>query len=335
MAIVVVNPNPVFDRTISLPELVPGTVMRTHDVEVTAGGKGINVARVLRSLGDPVHLIVPVGREDHAAYRRLLDAEDAHATTFEVSGTVRVASIYRESAVGRVSVVNDAGFALPIGEWRDFIAFVESKVRAGDLVLIMGSLPTGLPNDAAAWLVDAMNSRGAFTLVDTAPQWLATALEARPNVVAPNVHEAAVTLADASSSVFDDSSLSHDQARTQALEYAHEIASRTGHLACVTAGAAGVAYVLDDRSGWVEAPTIDLVSAVGAGDSFVAGLASKWHAQLADGREPDWDEAVAFGVACAAASCEVVRAGGADPARVGALADLVDVVQPIGQVVSP
>ncbi|HBF26556.1 MAG TPA: hypothetical protein DDW61_02095, partial [Actinobacteria bacterium] len=45
MAIVVVNPNPVFDRTIVVERLVPGTVMRTLEVEVTAGGKGVNVAR--------------------------------------------------------------------------------------------------------------------------------------------------------------------------------------------------------------------------------------------------------------------------------------------------
>ena len=51
MAIVVVNPNPVFDRTIVVERLVPGTVMRTLEVEVTAGGKGVNVARALRVAG--------------------------------------------------------------------------------------------------------------------------------------------------------------------------------------------------------------------------------------------------------------------------------------------
>ena len=50
MAIVVVNPNPVFDRPIVVERLIPGTVMRTLEVEVTAGGKGINVARALRAL---------------------------------------------------------------------------------------------------------------------------------------------------------------------------------------------------------------------------------------------------------------------------------------------
>lgn len=49
MNTLIVNPNPVFDRTINVVELIPGAVIRTLAVELTAGGKGINVARVLRA----------------------------------------------------------------------------------------------------------------------------------------------------------------------------------------------------------------------------------------------------------------------------------------------
>jgi len=60
---------------------------------------------------------------------------------------------------------------------------------------------------------------------------------------------------------------------------------------------------------------VDVVSAVGAGDSFVAGLAARWHHDLESGRDVDWPAAVGFGVACASASCEVVRAGGVERSR--------------------
>ena len=316
MAIVIVNPNPVFDRTIALERLVPGSVIRTESVEVTAGGKGINVARVLRSLGIESSLLVPVGRGDREQYSALLDAEGAQATYFEVSGPIRVASIYREHAEDRVTVVNDAGFALPPHEWSQFVDFAASRVHAQDVVLVMGSLPAGLPSDAAAALVDAQHARGAQVLIDTAPRWLQSALHHGPDVVAPNIHEALAALDGAASSVFDDSSMSDEEHRVQAIELSRRIARVTGRIACVTAGSAGVAVTTTDETWWVDAPSVDVVSAVGAGDSFVAGLATRWAADLSSGSSVNWEQAARFGVACAAASCEVVRAGGADVDRI-------------------
>lgn len=316
MAIVIVNPNPVFDRTIVLERLVPGSVMRTQSVEVTAGGKGINVARVLRSLDVEASLIVPVGRVDHERYAELLDGEGAQASYFEVSGPIRVASIYREQADDRVTVVNDAGFELPTEEWADFVAFAASRVSADDIVLVMGSLPAGLPTDAAAVLVDALHARGARVLIDTAPRWLEPVLSHGPDVVAPNIHEALAALDGAESSVFDDSAMSDAEHRVQAIELSRRIARVTGRIACVTAGSTGVAVTTTDETWWVDAPSVDVVSAVGAGDSFVAGLASRWAADQTSGTGVNWAQAARFGVACAAASCEVVRAGGADVDRI-------------------
>ena len=109
MGILIVNPNPIFDRTISIVELVPGAVIRTLDVELTAGGKGINVARVLRALGRPAPLLIPVGVDDLPRYADLLSREGAQFATVSVPGGVRTASIYLEQAHDRVTVVNDAG----------------------------------------------------------------------------------------------------------------------------------------------------------------------------------------------------------------------------------
>lgn len=316
MAIVIVNPNPVFDRTITLERLVPGSVMRTESVEVTAGGKGINVARVLRSLGIEASLLVPVGRADREQYSALLDAEGAQATYFEVSGPIRVASIYREKAEDRVTVVNDAGFALPLQEWLQFVEFAASRIEAQDVVLVMGSLPAGLPSDAAATLVDVLHAHGAQVLVDTAPRWLQPVLSHGPDVVAPNIHEAMAALDGAASLVFDDSAMSDEENRVQAIELSRRIARVTGRIACVTGGSVGAALATNDETWWIDAPSVNVVSAVGAGDSFVAGVASRWAADLSSGSAVNWAQAARFGVACAAASCEVVRAGGADVDRI-------------------
>ena len=315
MAIVVVNPNPVFDRTIVVERLVPGTVMRTLEVEVTAGGKGVNVARALRALQVPATFIAPVGRDDGQRYKGLLAEEGADVEAFDVSGFVRIASIYRESTSDRVTVVNDAGHLLPEAEWDAFVGFAADRVQSKDLVLVMGSLPAGLPADAAARLVRACHARGARVILDTAPTWLASAMSAHPDLVAPNIHEAHAAVTSSATSVFDDSSVDDTRVRAEAMELADQCAEKTTRMVCVTAGSAGVAFSGGDERGWIDAPSVDVVSAVGAGDSFVAGLAARWHHDLKSGRDVDWPAAVGFGVACASASCEVVRAGGVERSR--------------------
>jgi 1-phosphofructokinase family hexose kinase len=319
MSIVIMNPNPVFDRTIVIDRLVPGSVMRTQHVEVTAGGKGVNVARVLRSLGVESTLVMPVGKADHGQYSQLLDDEGAHATLFDVGGSVRVASIYREQSGGRVTVVNDAGYPLPAVEWRAFVDFAASQVSEGDTVLIMGSLPADLPVDSAALLIHACRCRGAEVLLDTAPEWLRGAWDSSPEVVSPNIHEAIASLRGTQAAVFDDDAMTDDEHRAVAIDLAREIHQRTSQVACVTAGSAGVAVDDGESTSWIPAPSVAVVSAVGAGDSFVAGLTVRWSEDRRARRSVDWADAARFGVACAAASCEVVRAGGAGPDRIAEL----------------
>lgn len=52
--ILTVTANPAVDVTYTVPELHPGAVHRVTEVTQRAGGKGLNVARVLRSLGEEV-----------------------------------------------------------------------------------------------------------------------------------------------------------------------------------------------------------------------------------------------------------------------------------------
>ena len=316
MGILVINPNPVFDRTISLTELVPGAVMRTLDVDLTAGGKGINVARVLRALDQAVRLIIPVGVDDRARYESLLTAEGAEAQLIGVSGPVRMANIYLENLTNRVTVINDAGHPMSGSDWDRVHSEIVASVNSGDLVLIMGSFPPGLDPKVLSSLIAAVHASGGHVLLDVNPEWLAMSLAAGPDVITPNLDEAEAALADASATVMD--SQLHEiteteKIRDRAMNAALELCARGAMHAFVTAGAAGVAMAHGDEVLWMNSFPVDPISAVGAGDSFVAGLAHMWNQA---GDSVDWRAATAFGIATSASSCEQVRAGGVDTARV-------------------
>jgi 1-phosphofructokinase family hexose kinase len=316
MGILIVNPNPIFDRTISIVELVPGAVIRTLDVELTAGGKGINVARVLRALGRPAPLLIPVGVDDLPRYADLLTREGAQFATVSVPGGVRTASIYLEQAHDRVTVVNDAGSPMSPADWSRVCGEVRGLIGADDLVLCMGSFPPGLGPEALEELIDTVHARGARILIDTAPQWLAAALGHHPDAVTPNLDEAEAALHAGAAHVMDSHSLEPELIRPRAESAARELVARGAVRAFVTGGAAGVAMAHGDEVTWLPAFPVRAVSTVGAGDSFVAGLAAQWGDGDTADRAVDWDRALRTGVAAAAASVEVVRAGGADAGRI-------------------
>lgn len=319
MSLWILNPNPVFDRTITIEELVPGAVLRTLDVEITAGGKGINVARVLRTLGNRAPLIIPVGKEDAERYGRLLNLEGAESNFVEVGGSIRTASIYLEQNSPRITVVNDAGAPMSTEDWARTVDFVMSKIQPRDLLLCMGSFPPGLEISVLAQLVESIHGVDAKILVDVNPQLLAAALPSQPDVVTPNLEEAEAALTGASAHTMDAASDHCEVTRRRAETAARELCRRGAVNSFVTAGEVGVAFASIDQQHWLPGCQIDLVSTVGAGDSFVGGLASKWSEAIDEGKGVNWWEAASFGIATSASSCEQVLAGGIDPIRVAQL----------------
>ncbi len=315
MALIIVNPNPVFDRTITVHELIPGAVMRTLNVELTAGGKGINVARVLRTLGRSAPLIIPTGAQDRAQYESFLETEGAQAQLIDVQGPIRTSSIYLEQVSNRVTVVNDAGHPMSKADWNATHESIVAATESGDIVLVMGSFPPDLDPNSLVSLIDGIHNQGAEVLIDVNPQWLSASLSAKPDVVTPNVDEAEAALRQGRADVMDSHMLDHDLTRDRAEKAALELCQRGARRAFVTAGEAGVAMANGDQIEWAASYPVETVSAVGAGDSFVAGLAHEWSA-TGQGQVVDWATAMRFGVAASANSCEQVRAGGVSPVRV-------------------
>lgn len=318
MAVLVFNPNPVFDRTITVHELIPGAVMRTLDVELTAGGKGINVARALRTLGREAPLLIPVGVEDRVRYSSLLDDEGALAQIVEVEGPVRIASIYREEVSARVTVVNDSGHPMKASDWLRTHECVLASVEAGDIVLVMGSFPPGLSPEHLPALIADLHDVRVRVLLDVSPHWLAVSLGSHPDVVTPNLDEAEAVVSETSADVMDAKSPDQDAARIRAERAANSLCALGARRAFVTAGAAGVAMADGVAVTWFPAHAVDVVSAVGAGDSFVAGLVHEWSA-AATGDAVDWAGATRYGIVASASSCENIRAGGIDSARIAEL----------------
>jgi 1-phosphofructokinase family hexose kinase len=301
--VVIAGPNLTLDRTLRIAELRPGEVLRFDEAVVTPGGKGVNVARLARSLGASAVLVGFVPGRTGAAAAAMLGDEGVVLRGVEVGGEIRSAAIVLEAG-GRVTVMNEPGPALAAGDWSRFERVVADALPgAGVRVLACsGSLPPGAPADAYGRLVALARSRGVVSVVDVAGPQLAGALAAGPDVVTPNLAEAEGVLHGRA----DETVEAGDAAvvRARALAAARALVERGAARAVVTAAAAGAAMAGVDGERWLPAPAVSAVrNPIGAGDALVGGLA------VALERGSAFAEAVEFGVACGAASVETDTAG--------------------------
>jgi 1-phosphofructokinase family hexose kinase len=307
--LLVATPNIAVDRTVRLPELRPGQVMRPSRAVVTAGGKGLNVGRALHALaGERATLVSFRGRSDGEFVDRLFAAEPVRFVGVDVPGEARVATIYLEQS-GRVTVLNEPGPELTTADWEGYEQVIAAELASGrhQTLVCSGSLPPGVPDDAYGRMVHIGHRAGVRVVVDAARAALAGCLPARPDVITPNLAEADGVLNGYVDEAVDEAGLDVPQRAGAAV---HALCERGARSAAVTAGAAGTAYGDLEGVVWVPTLRVSVVNPIGAGDSFVAGLVYA----LEDGSSGV--EAVTFAVAAATASVEQELAGGLDPQRV-------------------
>ncbi|MDQ3532932.1 MAG: hexose kinase [Actinomycetota bacterium] len=307
----IVGPNLTLDRTLSLPELRPGEVLRFSKAAITPGGKGVNVARVARSLALPAHLVGFAAGRTGRAVAELVADEDLAQSAVPVGGEVRSSAIVVEED-GRITVLNEPGPSISESDWERLETATEERLGDHRILVCIGSSPPGTPRDGYARLVEHAHRASVPVLVDAAGDLLAAALEAGPDFVTPNLGEAEGALEGHS---VEETSADTPDAPEHARVAAAALVRRGAGVALVTAGGAGVAVDGSAGAWWIEAPAVKVVNPIGAGDAFVGGFCGALE------RGAAVREAATEAVATASASVETATAGGVDPVRVRALID--------------
>ena len=306
----VVTPNLCIDRTLRVERFSAGAVVRPYDVQVTAGGKGLNVCRALADLGRKdglVGLVGLVAEDDDASYRALVDAEGLPLHAVPVPGRIRQATIILEDG-GRASVLNEAGPPAGEAEADALCARVAALIAGRSVLACSGSLPPGLPDDTYGRLARAAREHGAVTVVDGARAALVASLPFEPDLVTPNLHEAEGVVAGRyEEASHEDGPV--EEVRERAFAMAAAMCERGARRALVTAGAHGAAFVDGERQAWVTAPRVAVENPIGAGDALVGGVVDALDRGLG------WAAAAHWGVCVASAAVENPVAGHLDAAR--------------------
>lgn len=254
--ILTVTLNAALDVTYTVERLHPHRTHRVQQVRQRAGGKGINVARVLRALGQPTVVTGLAGGRTGEAIREDLAVAGLPDELVPVAGESRRTVAVVSTQDGDATLFNEPGPRITETEWQRFLdRFVELATTA-EVVVLSGSLPPGVPDDGYAHLVRIAAGLGSRTIVDAEGEPLRRAVAAGPDLVKPNAAELRATTG------LDDP-----------LDAAHRLQLAGARAVVVSLGADGLLAV-DDEIWRAEPPEQLYGNPTGAGDACVAALAT-------------------------------------------------------------
>ncbi|HEY7829340.1 MAG TPA: 1-phosphofructokinase family hexose kinase [Solirubrobacteraceae bacterium] len=307
--IITVTLNAAIDKSLSVPNFRLGRRHRTVEQRTMAGGKGVNIARALKALGQPV---IATGMAGGATGTRIVDeltAESILNDFVRIREESRTNTSVLDPTDGQQTEINERGPSVSEHEvelFRDKLLYL---ARGAAIVVFAGSIPRGVDPDIYATLIRELQRTGVTIMIDADGDPLHQSVRAEPDVVSPNVLEAEELVGHE----FND-----DAERSLAVR---EIVALGAREAIMTLPDGCFAQVLIDGQPQLRRARVELrepVAKRGSGDAFLAGYVA---ARYSDSSP---DECLRFGVACGAESTGRLGAGLIDPREVRRLAGEVE-----------
>ena len=308
--IITVTLNAAIDKTLEVPNFRLGRRHRSVEQTTMAGGKGVNVARALKRLGQPVIATGLAGGPTGTRIVEQLTEESILNDFVRIREESRSNTAVTDPTTGEQTEINERGPAVTAQEVELFCDKLLYLARGAQICVFAGSLPRRVEPTLYADLIRELRKLGVTTIVDTDGDPLRQAVRAEPSVVSPNVLEAEELVGHE----FND-----DEDRLIAVREMTELGARE---AIMTADDGGFAMVTEEGGSQLYRLRVDPLetySAVGSGDAFLAGYVAARYT----GRPPA--ECLRFGVACGAESTQHFGAGTLDRREVERLVSSVEI----------
>lgn len=271
--ILTVTLNPAVDISYPLDTLVIDDVNRVTQVSKTAGGKGLNVSRVLHLMNQELLATGIVGGHIGNFIKQKLDEDHIQHAFFEIKQESRNAIAILHDG-GQQTEILEAGPTISQADSQAYLAFYETLLPRVNTVTLSGSLPGGLSNDYYAKMVTMARDAGVNTILDTSGVSLAASLAApvKPTLIKPNETEIAQLIGHSVD-------VNHLAAIKHSLQ---EAVFEDVEWLVVSLGAAGAFAKHNNRFYRVTIPKIHVENPVGSGDATLAGLAMGIDANASD-----------------------------------------------------
>ena len=293
---------PAVQRVMVFRQFRLNAVNRATLTREAPAGKAVNVAKVLRALGEQPLVMGFLGGDRGLYIRDRLAALGVPADFHEVASRTReCVTVLDEAGETHAELVEESGSATA-DDYAALLASVKLQLASARAVVMSGTLAPGGPADFYAQVARLAHATGALTVVDAQGTPLTAALAESPGLVKPNRTELAATLGHA---------LPDEQSVLAAMR---ELLERGARRVVVTSGA-GPVLAAEGTSTWhITPPGVRVANPIGSGDAFTAGVVARLL------RGDDLGEACRWGAATGAANALTLMPGELDPA---ALPDLL------------
>lgn len=277
-----ITQSPALIRTVDVEEIIYDDVNEIIDEKNIAGGKGIDISRVIKELGGQSVALGFIGGYNGLELEGRLVNEGILCDFTRMNDEIRSNIIISQRRKNLQTLLSTRGPEIKPFE----VSALYNKIREvpGDSYVVLGgSVPNGMSDNFFAQLITTLKEKGAKVVLDSDGEALARGVDAGPFLIKPNIHEfgrlVGKNITDIEE-IFEDAKL-----YLNVVDYI-----------VVSAGARGVVGVSREGSYHVAPPKVKVRSSIGAGDSLVAGIV------FVLSKGGSFEESLALGVACGTAS---------------------------------
>lgn len=253
--------NPALDRTMWIQRVRDDVSNRILEEKSFAGGKSVDVSKVLKNLNvDNIALGFVGGFAGRELEGRLLN-EGIQTEFIHVSGDTRTNIIIHEMDTKKQLAFNARGPEIRASELMEFIELLE-RLPCSDLVAIGGSLPRGVTPEIYRKIIAIVKKCQSTVVLDVDGEALRAGILAQPDVIKPNIHELSELVGRDLKGL------------DEICAAAREINQQGVKIVLVSMGGKGILLVSKGQEYLAVPPYVDVQSTIGAGDSSVAGFIS-------------------------------------------------------------
>ncbi|WP_455138636.1 1-phosphofructokinase [Thermophilibacter sp.] len=301
--------NPALDKTARIPGLTVDAVNRIAELRRDAGGKGINVSKVIQKLGGTSEAVAVLAGDTGRWIAGALSEAGIRVKAFPAEGETRTNLKVIDTVAGTHTDINEPGPAVTDALLDEMLDVLAEEVSAGDAVVLSGSLPAGVdPATYGTW-TRTLQAAGARVYLDADGEALVHGLEARPYFTKPNDHELSALVGRELTDV------------AEVADAARELVAGGVGRVVVSMGGEGAVFATAGETWRASSVKVPVGSTVGAGDSVVAALV------YADAEGLPLEDAMRLAMATGAANVMETGTQAAERTAVDALLDRVELTR--------
>ena len=251
--------NPSIDRMYRVSDLNIGQIQRVKTANATAGGKGLNVTKVCKILGEDPLAMGFLGGFNGEYIKDELEKLEIRSKFTPINQETRNCLNIIDDSLNSTELL-EKGPVLEFDDLRNFEKDLESVLEDTQILVASGSYCQNMPIDYYKRIGHICKKNNIKFILDTSGESLKVALESNPYLIKPNADEIKQLLNI------------NIEAKDELIDAARKLLNMGAKNVCVSLGKDGMIYLNENELYEVKVPKIKAVNTVGSGDSTIAGF---------------------------------------------------------------